>query len=220
MGFYEYLPPGYDDGAPRPLLVAVHGTYENGDGSTELFKLLANGPVMLASQDRWPASRPFVVLAPQHPGRLCTTSAELDRFLGWALASYRIDPRRVYLTGLSCGSIAVWSYLGDHGGKVVAAALLLAGDPGSPDRSWSAWGLRGCGLREVAIWAVHGTADSVVTISRERETMAKLAGCPAPPGRELVWTERPGDGHDVWTAVYSGLSGEDPYAWLLENPKP
>jgi hypothetical protein len=68
-GYYAYLPPGYGDGTPRPLLVALHGYGESGDGSAaQLRNLLAkdSGIPWLIRADRWPSNLPFVVLAPQH----------------------------------------------------------------------------------------------------------------------------------------------------------
>src|SRR5829696_2915570 len=65
-GYYEYLPPGYGDGTPRPLLVFLHGLGESGDGSSELYKLVGDGIPALIQSDRWSLDRPFVVLAPQH----------------------------------------------------------------------------------------------------------------------------------------------------------
>jgi len=225
-GFYEYLPPGYGDGQPRPLLVSLHGMMENGDGAAELKRVLRNGIPKLLAIDAWPAARPFVVLAPQHQGVGCPTGAEVHAFLSWAMSAYRIDPRRVYLTGLSCGAAGAWSYLADQGGGVVAAALLAAGDPGVPATASSAWARRGCGLAEVAIWAVHGSKDAVVPIAAARTTLEKLAACPSPPARAPVFTEvmpahgGPQDGHDVWTALYGGSWQPDPYAWLLAQSRP
>jgi hypothetical protein len=65
-GYYEYLPPGYGDGMPRPLLIFLHGYGENGDGSSELYKVLDGGLPALVQSDQWPLDRPFIVLAPQH----------------------------------------------------------------------------------------------------------------------------------------------------------
>ena len=67
LGYYEYLPPGYGDEEPRPLLVFVHGKDEHGDGSAaELDRLVRTGIPELVHRDMWPDARPFVVLAPQH----------------------------------------------------------------------------------------------------------------------------------------------------------
>jgi poly(3-hydroxybutyrate) depolymerase len=108
-GYAEYLPAGYGDGKPRPLLVSLHGAGENGNGSKRALEVLATtGIGALIRNNRWPASRPFVVLMPQHEGSdvggtLCPDTNEIDAFLNFALDRYDIDLRRVYLTGLRSG---------------------------------------------------------------------------------------------------------------------
>lgn len=60
LGYVEYLPPGYGDGAPRPLLLFLHGWGENGDGSeTALGRLFKLGVPMLVESDDWPDERPL-----------------------------------------------------------------------------------------------------------------------------------------------------------------
>jgi poly(3-hydroxybutyrate) depolymerase len=219
-GFFEYLPPGYGDGQLRPLLVFWHGIGEDGDGSTDLWRVTTHGPPMLIARDAWPASRPFVVLSPQHAGTGCPGRDEVHAFLAWAVAHYQVDSRRVYLTGLSCGAIGSWDYLGAYTGSQVAAAVLVAGDPGDPAHADSAWGRAGCGLRQVALAVFHGEADPRVDIAHEQATMNALLACPSPPGAEARWTPLPGGGHDVWIGVYDGTTAGDVYAWLLTHAKP
>lgn len=55
----------------------------------------------------------------QHPGGGCHTEAEIASFLAFATESYDVGPKRVYLTGLSCGAIGAWSYLGVQTNEVV-----------------------------------------------------------------------------------------------------
>ncbi|HEY3358805.1 MAG TPA: hypothetical protein VGQ83_36490 [Polyangia bacterium] len=223
-GFYEYLPPGYPDGQLWPLLVFWHGKDENGDGTTDLAKVLANGPPQLISADQWPATRPFLVLSPQHTtpdsGVLCPPAAEIRAFITWAAANYPVDPRQVYLTGLSCGAIASWAYLGAYRGEAVAAAVLIAGNPGDPALASSAWGRAGCSLGEVAIWSFHGDADTRVPIANDQATMALLLACPAPPRREARWTIVPDGGHPIWGPIYDLDAGAPIYDFLLQNPGP
>ena len=67
LGYYEYLPPGYGDDEPSPLLVFLHGFGADGDGSAaELENVLLTGIPELIENNGWPSERPFVVLAPQH----------------------------------------------------------------------------------------------------------------------------------------------------------
>lgn len=219
-GFYEYLPPTYEGTTPHPLLVFWHGIGENGNGSTELSYVLRNGPPRLIENDRWPNDRPFVVLSAQHSGGGCPTSDEIHAFITWALANYRVDTRRVFLTGLSCGAIGSWQYITWNGATQIAAAVLVAGDPGDPTASWTAWGHSMCGLGDLAIWAVHGDSDPTVNYGNENITMNNLLACPSPPRRETHWNVIAGAGHDTWTSTYDLTYGFDIYDFLLRNPHP
>lgn len=242
-GYYEYLPPDYDEAGQSPLLVFLHGFGENGDGSAaELGNLLNTGIPQLISYSAWPSDRPFVVLAPQHanpaedaryaacenavhPGSCvmriqhdlghpenaspCTTPAEVRDFLAYAIANYDVDPRRIYLTGLSCGAFGAWEYVAEQTGTQVAAMVPIAGD-GRP-----AWDAAKCGLGEVAIWAFHGDADDVVAPAGSIEPITDLMACPAPPRRDAELTVYPGVDHDSWTRTYDLTAGHDIYNWLL-----
>src|SRR5262245_45864398 len=160
QGYWEYLPPGYGDGAKRPLLVALHGSGENGTGTrASLRKLLGTGIPKLIEGDEWPAARPFIVLMLQHwdaKSDSCPDPDEIAGFLRFAMKHYDVDPHRVYLTGLSCGAIGAWAYLATHTDERVAGAILIAGYGGEAIAS------AGCDLGKVPIWAFHGSADTTV----------------------------------------------------------
>jgi len=125
-----------------------------------------------------------------------------------------VDPKRIYLTGMSCGAIRVWNYLGTRTDQQVAAVLLMAGDPGS------AWTQAGCSLGKVAIWAFHGTDDQQVSFSAEQAVMQRLLACPAPPRQDVVFTAVQGAGHEVAWEAYAGTAGLDALNWLLAHAKP
>jgi poly(3-hydroxybutyrate) depolymerase len=175
-GFWEYLPPGYGDGARRPLLVFWHGLSGNGNGTlTDLPRVAAYGPPGLIARNQWPANRPFVVLSPQHGPTDCPPPEEIRDFLTFSLASYDIDLTRVYLTGLSCGAMGSAVYLGQLKGQQVVAAVLIAGDASPAFRA------AGCSLvGEVALWSFHGDRDSVVNIAGDNEGMNGFLACPRP----------------------------------------
>ncbi len=222
-GFYEYLPPGYGDGVARPLLVFWHGVGENGVGDAgieDLRQVLANGPPRLINQNRWSNGWPFVVLSPQHRGGGCPGSGEIRNFIAWSAEHYDLDPKRLYLTGLSCGAIGSWSYVGANLDSQIAAAVLICGDPGDPTNAGSVWGRNQCNLGKVPIWAFHGDADPTVTIGNDRETMTRLIACPAPPRQDARFTVYPGVGHDSWSRTYDLSAGHDIYSWLLLQSKP
>jgi predicted peptidase len=213
-GFWEYLPPGYGDGTPRPLLVFWHGVGEDGAGTTaDLPKVLVHGPPKLINLNQWPATRPFVVLSPQHPGSgTCPTVMEIHDFLTFAIGAYAVDPARVYLTGLSCGALGSWSYLGQYLGQQVVAAVLIAGNSSLAYDAMNA----GCNVvNQVALWSFHGDADQSVPIAADTMGMNNFMACPM-PRKDAKYTIYPGVDHEgSWTRTYDLSSGNDIYAWML-----
>ena len=213
-GYWEYLPPHYGNGALYPLLVFRHGVGENGNGMNELTKVAVHGPPKLIEANQWPEERKFVVLSVQHPGGGCPSPDEMDDFFTFAFDNYDIDPTRVYLTGLSCGAIGSWNYLGDHTNETVAAAVLVCGD-GRP-----AFSKAGCNLGKVPIWAFHGDADKSVLPVGSTETVANLKACTDPAAVDTKLTVYPGVPHDSWTMTYNLSNPEnDIYAWLMTHQK-
>jgi predicted peptidase len=147
-----------------------------------------------------------------HPagGSLCMTPAEVQRFLTYAIAKYDVDPKRVYLTGLSCGAYAGYEYLAEYGATQIAALVAIAGD------ARPALGAAKCRLSAVPIWALHGDADDTVAPAGSIEPMKSLAQCPQPPGQPTKITVYPGAGHeDSWTRTYDLSAGNDVYTWML-----
>src|ERR1700754_2415342 len=56
-GFYEYLPVGYTTSSTAyPLLVFLHGVGEEGNGGSDLTKVLAHGPPQLQNQGKFPST--------------------------------------------------------------------------------------------------------------------------------------------------------------------
>ncbi|MCA9624417.1 MAG: hypothetical protein KC731_35585 [Myxococcales bacterium] len=209
QGFWEYLPSGYPGGAKWSLLVALHGVGENGNGTNELTKLLNTGIPKLINQDNWPLDRPFVVLMPQHEGGGCPGAGEIQAFIDYGIQTYEIDPRYVYLTGLSCGAIGSWGYLQQNLDSQIAAFVPIAGN------GTGAWNNAGCDLAKVGIWAFHGDADGTVDVSGTNTPMDGLATCPSPPALETKKTIYPGVGHNSWDRTYDLSEGHDIYTWML-----
>lgn len=213
QGYYAYFPPGYSETQEYPLLVFVHGLGENGDGDGQLSRVLANGPPRLINNDEWPNDRPFVVLSPQHSGGGCTTSSEIDTFIGHAMATYSLNPDRIYLTGLSCGAIGSWNYAGNFINSQVAAMVPIAGNGNG------AFSNAGCALGDLPIWAFHGDADTVVGPSGTTTPINNLLQCdPAP--RDTRMTIYPGVGHNSWRRTYDLSAGHDIYQWMLTHRLP
>jgi len=218
QGFLEYLPHRYDDRDDWPLIVALHGFGSNGDGGVEqLERLTGNGIPRLIVDDAWPVSASaagdeFVILAPQNDGPSCHEPSNIDAFLRWAITTYDVDPDRVYLTGLSCGAIGTWDYLGAYvEDGLLAAALPICGDGNL------AWNQQACRLGELPIWGFHGDADDVVNVIGTFLPLTRIGLCADPSPVDARLTIYPGVGHDSWTMTYDLSAGHDVYAWLLSH---
>lgn len=207
-GYYEYLPPTYG-GELHPLLVFWHGSGEKGNGTTELDRLLRQGPPRLIANNEWPAERPFIVLSPQYEGEGCETRAQIQEFLAYAVDAYRVDPERIYLTGLSCGAIGIWTYLSLHGSETISAAVPIAG------RGRKAWDRAGCEMADVALWAFHGGSDTTVSPEGSQVPIENLQQCGGGP--EIRLTIYDGVGHGSWRRTYDLSAGHDIYTWLLNQ---
>jgi predicted esterase len=213
LGYYEYLPPGYGDGSKRPILFFFHGVGEDGNGGSELPKVLSHGPPKLINANQWPSSRPFVVLSPQHAPMSgtpdCWAPTEIRDFIAFGTATYEIDPQRIYLTGLSCGALGSGNYFKQLGSGPIAAAVLIAGNANL------FWPTQGCALlKQMGLWAFHGDADPTVPITGDNAAMPQFLAC-AMPRKDVRYTVYPGVGHDSWTRTYDLTAGHDIYTWFL-----
>ncbi len=216
LPYLEYLPPGYaDDDSLRPLLIFLHGAGEYGDGSVEqLAKVLSLGIPTMIANGSWPAEHPFVVLMPQYyfapANGACDIGDELERFIGHALSTYKVDANHVYLTGISCGAIGIYHYLSEEREYPIAAVVPISGQPSYVmDKA-------GCELVRTPTWAFNGALDEIIPIDWLEEKMAALAACTDPPPTDLIFTVYPKGHHDAdtWDVTYDLSAGHDIYTWM------
>src|SRR6476646_35757 len=116
-GFFEYLPVGYSTSSQTyPLLIFIHGMGEIGVGdSASLEPILLHGPPMLIDRGSFPQTFivdgqtfSFIVLSTQFSH--WPTPDDVNDVITYAKAHYRVDPTRIYLTGLSMGGGSCWDY--------------------------------------------------------------------------------------------------------------
>ena len=195
-----YLPIGYgaDTTQAWPLILFLHGSGERGN---ELDRVKVNGlPKELGEGMEIPA----IVLSPQCPAGSRWESdlmvEGLNALLDDALVRYRVDPRRVYVTGLSMGGLGTWALAAAHPDRFAAIAPVCgAGDPDLAFR-----------MRRLPIWAFHGAKDTVIPVTAMQEmadAMARVHG-------DMRTTVYPEAGHDSWSATYVN---PELYAWLLQH---
>lgn len=229
---YLVRTPGASAGGPSsyPTIIYLHGFGERGDGTMVGLKVLEDtGLPELAVTHQLPVpARGFLILAPQTVDQSWSPKLIKD-WLTVMMSRYRIDPYRLYLTGISMGGGGAISYLDAYGPSVPFAAIApISGDwtPGS------VLGLPSCRrLAQTPIWAFAGDIDDVVPHQRSINLVAYLnRHCsPTEPDRLTLYKGR---FHDVWTRTYD-LSAEldtvdtpwqiytpDLYTWFLQHRRP
>ena len=218
-GYYEYLPDNYYQKSKHPVIVFLSGIGEQGNGKSDLDKVLKHGPPKLIRKGEWTGNKPFLIFAPQSSNGFFSPDG-LHEFIDFIIKNYRADASRIYLTGLSAGGISTWNYLGVYQDQV-AAAIPICGNGKSVAKK------SGCNLNNIAIWAFHGDSDPIIDVDGSIIGVGNINACsPSPHAKVTIY---PGVAHDAWTRTYdlTGMSGKTDkkydsfntniYDWLLSH---
>jgi hypothetical protein len=167
-GYLEYLPPSYEQLDSFPAIIFLHGSGERGSGSeSDLNKVMAQGPPKLIKNGHNMCfavngkTECFIVLSPQTIK--WSWRGDVIPFVKYVLESYKIDPNRIYLTGLSMGGEGAW-FGASHDDNVpnhFAAIGVMAGRASYQD------GIN-VANRGIAVWAFHGDKDTAIPINSGR----------------------------------------------------
>ena len=203
-----FTPRGYHaDDKQWPLMLFLHGLGECGDNELERVKI--HGPAKLVESQ---PDFPFVVVTPQclppAGGMKDVPTAwkpePLIQLVDHVVAQMRIDPARVYVTGLSMGGYGTWRLVAAHPDRFAAALPICGGgEPGEMAGT----------LRRVPIWAFHGARDPVVPLSASQEMVDAVERA----GGDVRLTVYPDVAHDSWTQTYNN---REVYDWLLSHRRP
>lgn len=245
-GYVEYLPPGYlTSTLSYPVVIHLNGAGEFGTSTTEadlLSVVTRNGALKLirntAQGKAYFGGQKVMVFAPR--AATSWVPAELNTFVNFLIANYRVDATRIYLTGLSAGGYGSWTYANAYGNRLAALAP-MATNIGGPGPTLTQ-------LLNVPIWATHSFSDGT-SLSAEQSWLlgvtknygySQLLSVAQPSATVTylfnaatkVWTSQagfvssgssiarltvyPGSAHDCWTASYNNYAFWD---WLLSQQR-
>ena len=240
FGYYEYLPQNFDSNSNvlYPVLLFYHGIGEKGNGTTELFKVLANGTPKQIQQGM---HFPVIVISPQKSSGWFSGNDFLTLY-NYLLANYPIDPNRFYVTGLSAGGGGTWQALNAHHDKIAAAIPICGAGAVSNPAAF---------LQYKDIWIHHNFGDPTVTRGQSINNANRIANTSqsvmsvypyganttaAPidytmqfdkttqtwsaqsgvhePIDKLSFTLYKANGHNAWSATYNN---PEVYTWLFSK---
>ena len=198
LDYLLFLPQDYGKEADKkwPLILFLHGAGERG---SDVNKVKVHGPPKVEEQTK---DFPFVVVSPQCPEGRWWEPEEVAALLDEVQSKHKVDPDRVYLTGLSMGGFGTWETATQYPDRFAAIAPICGGG-----RPYSARR-----IRNLPAWVFHGEKDEVVPIKRSEEMVEALKQA----GGDVKFTRYPEAGHDSWTATYDN---PELYDWFMKHKR-
>ncbi|MCL6275498.1 prolyl oligopeptidase family serine peptidase [Muricauda sp. 2012CJ35-5] len=199
LRYYLYYPEDYENTKKDfGLLLFLHGGGESGG---ELEELKENGPPKMLVEGK---QFPFLVLAPQNPHKKkwWNTTAVMQ-LLDSVVDSNRVDPKRIYLTGLSRGGSASWEMATQYPDKFAAMAVVCGMAP-LPYAHWI--------NKKMPIWVFHGANDKVISVEESDKMVAKLRKM----NYKVDYTRYENVGHNAWERAYTT---DSLYTWFAKQKR-
>ncbi len=208
--YYEYLPADYNGNSDDyPVMFFLHGLGERGNNESDLPKVAKNGPPKLVKNG---TDFPFILISPQLKTNLDWPPNYVDEVVEHILqGSLRVDPNRVYVTGLSLGGGGAWFYAQSFPEKIAALAPIC----GSRNNKNKACNIA---AENIPVWAFHGDNDPTINYKKTTLMIEAINECtPAiNPAPKLTIYE--GVSHNSWSRAYkndNSLHTPNIYQWFM-----
>lgn len=199
---YRLLEPwNFEPDKDYPLVIFLHGSSARGSDNRRHLNGSSGPGISLWTSNEVQRDYPSFVLAPQSRTEWVFSWALVERpphrkeplelvleLVESLKQKHNIDPRRIYVTGVSMGGFGVWSAITRHPTYFAGAVAVCGG--GSP---------RLVKPNPTPVWAFHGANDRVVSPRRSREMIAALRRV----GAEPRYTEYKKVRHDSWKRAFS-----------------
>lgn len=196
--YHLYMPDDYQKKSRKkfPLIIYLHGASLRG---TDLNLVKKYGiPYLTDKGEKFD----FIIASPHCPPKKYWDSENwFDNLYDELTSRYRIDTKRIYLTGMSMGGFGTWNLAMEYPEKFAAIVPLCGGGNEA----------NVCRIKNIPVWVFHGTSDDVVPITRSETLVNKLRQC----GGNVKFTRLKGKGHSIqW--VYED---EKIYSWMLRHSR-
>ena len=210
-----FVPHDYKGDKAYPVILFLHGAGETGTDGEKQAKV-GIGPAIKKNEKTFQ----FITIMPQSQNRSWLADPDDAKWTGFgktgkantadadrALAildevkkNYKVDDKRIYLSGLSMGGYGTWSMAAKYPDKW--AAIVPVCGKGNPEA--------GKTIKHIPCWAFHGDADNAVKVDGSRSMIKAMKDAGGSP----KYTEYPGVGHNSWDMAYGTA---ELYDWLLQQ---
>jgi predicted esterase len=224
LGYLEYLPPNYSSTTEKyPCIIFLHGSGEIGNGlEPDIWKVALLGPLREVKVNKHTMcftvngkQECFIVIAPQAPYVGAFSGTDFQNLYNHILNSYRIDPERIYVTGLSYGGQTsfTWAASDQNSPNKIAALGIMSG---MTDCTTA----QNVGAKNIPIWWHHGDKDSTPWTSYAKALTILDCINSVDPNPPPIFTVYPGLGHSatLWNQAYSPshtYNNPNLYEWFL-----
>jgi predicted peptidase len=197
-----FVPLDYTDAKEYPLILFLHGSGERGsDGEAQVKQGIGSAIKFKGNEKKFP----FIVVFPQAAagGNWRAGGADAERalaILAEVQKTYKVDSKRVYLTGLSMGGFGTWSLAAAHPDKWAAIVPICGG--GDPKTAAK--------IKDIPCWCFVGDKDAPFLLEGCRSMIKALKEA----GAEPRYSEFPYVGHNSWDCAYVT---PELYPWLLSH---
>ena len=197
-----FKPPSYDAAQKYPLVLILHGAAGAGADNQKQFAGGNHVPPAFFAAATNQARHPCFVLMPQcprsdqwgggsllHPNEPSETTRLTLAVVESLQREFSLDPRRLYLVGVSMGGGGVWDLIARYPKRFAAAIPICA--VGDTDKAKL--------VTKIPIWCFHGDHDQLVNVDYARTMIAAIRKA----GGNPRYTEYPGVGHDSYVKAFA-----------------
>jgi predicted peptidase len=198
--YVVFVPKQYTPEKPHPTILFLHGAGEQGDDGQNQVKV-GLGAAIRKSEEKWN----YIVIFPQKPkgpGGFNQHEKLILDILEKTKKEYKVDEKRLYITGLSMGGMGTWSLICKYPDMFAAAAPVCGrGNPAEAPK-----------IKDLPIWNFHGDKDNAVPIKGSQDMIDALKAA----GGNPKFTIYPGVGHNSWDKAYNDEKLEE---WFIQHSK-
>lgn len=193
--FWLYVPEDYNPNEySKPVVMFLHGKTLSG---TDLNSVRNYGCINAIERG---VGIDALIVAPQAQG--AWNPQKVHEVYEWVKSHYSVNTRRFYVMGMSMGGYGTIDYTATYPDEV-AAAMAMCG--GATVKSL-------CGLNEVPLWIVHGTADNAVSVECSQKVVDEMCACG--DTSRLIFNRMKGINHTRLARIFYL---DQTYEWLFSH---